>query len=387
MEEKKQEFLQAIGNFDLTPYQQEEALAVRSNGQKIALEKVCTLGTGLEPIVSFAQNYLSKGEGKSGFYYVHMSPGKHMTKFKDGSAFTGNVVGNKNLLEERARLNYLGMNPTMLFVAATLANLNEKLDTIQETQEDMLNFIAQKEKSALKGNLDFLMDLYSNYKFNWDSDKYKDANHIKALDIRQNAAQMIDFYRERIKKHVSKKALLHRDLDVKKMLGTVKDEFKEYQLALYLFGFSSFLEVLLQENFDQDYLSAITSKIETMSFEYRDLFTKVYSLIESKSKSSLESKLFGGLSVVNKLAGETIAKIPVVNKSQIDETLISAGEKLGKFKDKRTETTMKYLAAQQSSSVRPFIDNINAINELYNQPVTLVFDEDYLYLGTGSQEN
>ncbi len=279
------------------------------------------------------------------------------------------------------------MNPTMLFVAATLANLNEKLDTIQETQEDMLNFIAQKEKSALKGNLDFLMDLYSNYKFNWDSDKYKDANHIKALDIRQNAAQMIDFYRERIKKHVSKKALLHRDLDVKKMLGTVKDEFKEYQLALYLFGFSSFLEVLLQENFDQDYLSAITSRIETMSFEYRDLFTKVYSLIESKSKSSLESKLFGGLSVVNKLAGETIAKIPVVNKSQIDETLISAGEKLGKFKDKRTETTMKYLAAQQSSSVRPFIDNINAINELYNQPVTLVFDEDYLYLGTGSQEN
>ena len=42
--------------------------------------------------------------------------------------------------------------------------------------------------------------------------------------------------------------------------------------------------------------------------------------------------------------------------------------------------TMSQLIARQSSSVRPFIDNIKLINELYNEPVTLLFDKDYLYL-------
>ena len=95
-------------------------------------------------------------------------------------------------------------NPTMLLVAATLVNIDKKLDAIQETQQEMLDFIVQKEKSALKGDLDFLMDIYNNYKFNWNSEKYKTANHIKVLDIRQSAGRSIDFYREQIKKRISK---------------------------------------------------------------------------------------------------------------------------------------------------------------------------------------
>ena len=68
-------------------------------------------------------------------------------------------------------MNPLLCNPTMLPVAATLANIDKKLDAIQETQLEMLNFIAQKEKYALKGDLDFLMDIYNNYKYNWSSEK------------------------------------------------------------------------------------------------------------------------------------------------------------------------------------------------------------------------
>ena len=104
------------------------------------------------------------------------------------------------------------------------------------------------------------MDIYNNYKHNWNSDRYKTANHIKALDVRQNAGRMIDFYREKIKKHISKKTFLHSDQDVKKQLSKVQDEFKEYQLALYLYGFGYFLEVLLQENFDAAYSNPFPEK-------------------------------------------------------------------------------------------------------------------------------
>ena len=85
---------------------------------------------------------------------------------------------------------------------------------------------------------------------------------------------------------------------------------------------------------------------------------------------------------MNKVAGEAIAKIPVISKSQIDETLIEAGEKLGAYKERRVTTTMHRLVDRQSSCVRPFIDNIDMVNRMYNQPITLIFNEENLYLGT-----
>ena len=237
-------------------------------------------------------------------------------------------------------------------------------------------------KSALEADLNFLMDIQNNYKYNWNSEKYKAANHAKVLDIRQEAARQIDFYQEQIKKQLGKKVLLHSDHDVQKMLEKVQGEFKEYQLALYIYGFAYFLEVVLQENYEKAYLSAIAKRIDEMAFQYREFYSLAYSQIENLSKSSLQAHLFSGLSAINKGAGTAIAKIPGINKSQIDETLIEAGERIGAYKNRRVQTTMQQLLERQSSCVRPFIDNINAVNRLYNEPVTLIFNHDTLYLGS-----
>ena len=166
------------------------------------------------------------------------------------------------------------------------------------------------------------------------------------------------------------------------MLEKVQGEFKEYQLDLYIYGFAYFLEVVLQENYEKAYLSAIAKRIDEMAFQYREFYSLAYSQIENMSKSSLQAHLFGGLSAINKGAGTAIAKIPGINKSQIDETLIEAGERIGAYKNRRVQTTMQQLLERQSSCVRPFIDNINAVNRLYNEPVTLIFNHDTLYLGS-----
>ncbi len=54
-----------------------------------------------------------------------------------------------------------------------------------------------------------------------------------------------------------------------------------YQLALYTFSFSSFLEVMLLENFDTNYLNSITSKIQEYSGDYTALYEKCVEKIES----------------------------------------------------------------------------------------------------------
>mgnify|MGYP003316430823 CR=1 FL=1 len=45
-------------------------------------------------------------------------------------------------------------------------------------------------------------------------------------------------------------------------------------------------------------------------------------------------------------------------------------------------TTMHRLVDRQSSCVRSFIDNIDMVNRMYNQPMTLIFNEETLYLGS-----
>lgn len=377
---RKNELLKAMSATELAPLEVKNEISVQTYS-KIPLSRLTALGTGFEPVVSAIQQVTSHGQATSGFYKVTIPKGTHLAQFKEKSGFLGTAVGEHGIVGQ-AQLNPLLCDPTTLLAAAALANIDKKLDAIQEMQQEMLDFLAQKEKSALKADLNFLMDIQNNYKYNWNSEKYKAANHAKVLDIRQEAARQIDFYQEQIKKQLGKKALLHSDHDVQKMLEKGQGEFKEYQLALYIYGFAYFLEVVLQENYEKAYLSAIAKRIDEMAFQYREFYSLAYSQIENLSKSSLQAHLFGGLSAINKGAGTAIAKIPGINKSQIDETLIEAGERIGAYKNRRVQTTMQQLLERQSSCVRPFIDNINAVNRLYNEPVTLIFNHDTLYLGS-----
>lgn len=377
---RKNELLKAMSATELAPLEVKNEISMQTYC-KIPLSRLTALGTGFEPVVSAIQQVTSHGQATSGFYKATIPKGTHLAQFKEKSVFLGTAVGEHGIVGQ-AQLNPLLCDPTMLLVAAALANIDKKLDAIQEVQQEMLDFLTQKEKSALKADLNFLMDIQNNYKYNWNSEKYKAASHAKVLDIRQEAARQIDFYQEQIKKQLGKKALLHSDHDVQKMLEKVQGEFKEYQLALYIYGFAYFLEVVLQENYEKAYLSAIAKRIDEMAFQYREFYSLAYSQIENLSKSALQAHLFGGLSAINKGAGTAIAKIPGINKSQIDETLIEAGERIGAYKNRRVQTTMQQLLERQSSCVRPFIDNINAVNRLYNEPVTLIFNHDTLYLGS-----
>lgn len=378
--ERKNEILQAMSAMELAPLEVKNEINLQTYTE-IPISRLLALGNVFEPVASAIQQMTSNEQATSGFYKVTIPKGTQLAQFKDGSGFLGTAIGEQGIAGQ-ARLNPLLCDPTMLLVAAALANIEKKLDAIQEVQQEMLDFLAQKEKSALKADLNFLIDIQNNYKYNWNSEKYKVANHAKVLDIRQEAARQIDFYQEQIKKRLGKKNLFHSDQDVQKTLEKVQAEFKEYQLALYIYGFAYFLEVMLQENFEKAYLSAISKKIEEMSIQYRELYSQAYSQIEDMSKSSLQAHLFGGLSAINKGAGVAISKIPGIGKSQIDKTLLENSERIEAYKDRRIQTTMHQLLEKQSHCVRPFIDNINTVNRLYNEPVTLIFNRKTLYLGS-----
>jgi hypothetical protein len=376
---KTNELIENVTSENFYPVAISEKNAITERYTKFPLTKLSALGMTFEPLVAALQSTIS-GEGGSGFYWVN-TKGSRMFKFNNGDGFLGSLqTADGTVGGGQAILNPMAFNPTMLFVAAAIMSIDKKLDKIIEGQKEIIEFLEQKEKAKLRGNLSFLTDTLNNYKFNCTNEKYKASGHIKALDIKQESEQSLFFYREAIKEKLTGKKLLHSDKDVKERLSKMQGAFREYQLSLYLYSFSSFVEALLLENYDSDYLDSVSNRIDGYSFEYRELYTNAYDKIESESKSSVQSHLIRGLAGINKTIGSAVEKVPVISKSQIDETLLDMGSRLEKYNENRTQVTAGQLAEYQVSTVMPFIENIKMLNCIYNKPKALCYDAEYLYL-------
>lgn len=379
-ENKNNEILQMMSNTPIYPILQESEVGV-SNYTPLPLSRLSAYGTAFRPLTIAVQTAVGRAGG-SGIYYVNTA-GKAMFQMKGTNNFIGSLQTSTGMVGGgQAQMTPLACNPTMLFMAAALANIDKKLDAIQDIQKEMMDFLVQKEKADLKGNLNFLFDVFNNYKYNWNNEMFKNSNHIKVLDIRQEAEKKIAFYREQIIANVNKKSLIHSDQTVNKQLQTVQDQFKDYQFALYLLGFSSFLEVMLLGNFDADYLTGISDKLERYSLNYRELYTKCYDEIESYSSTSVQSSMLKGIAKASTSVGKFVEKIPVISKGQADEALIAAGDKLDELNAGKLKKQMSSLIEHQSNSIRPFVDNIDTVNELYNKPIQLLVDKDNLYIST-----
>lgn len=135
-------------------------------------------------------------------------------------------------------------------------------------------------------------------------------------------------------------------------------------------------------NYDKEYLSGISEKLDDYSMKYRELYTQCYEEISGYSSTSIQSSLLKGLSKTTKAVGKIVERIPVVGDTQADETLIAAGEKLGDIGTEKIRKQMSQLIERQSNFVRPFIDNIDTVNRLNNNPVQLLVDKDNLYIAT-----
>ncbi len=354
---------------------------------KIPIAQLASFGSAASSIVPMLQNLKQNAGGETLYRMVipnGIKAGEHLSVAKSGGLL-GNIVDNQTgKITQRARFletssQMIPVDPTLMLMSIAIASITKKLETIEEAQKDIIEFLQLKEKAMLKGNVLVLREIMDEYKYNWDNDKYKNNKHIQVQEIKRDAEQSIIFSRDQIAKKVAKKGLLHSDYDVRIKIQKVQYEFKDYELALYIFSFSSFLEVMLLENFDEGYLNSISEKIKLYANQYRELHEKCYEQIESDSKTSIQAHVIRGVAGLNKVMGKTIAKIPKVRDGQVDENLIAASEKVDDFNEKRTETTMELFSRSDINCVTPFVENIQMVNRIYNQPMEMLFDSENVY--------
>lgn len=385
---RKNEIIRTFTDVEFQPMVVSDDLSLNEY-QKISFDGIASLGSVFAQIPQSFRTATSTVGGGEQLYRLNMrgmtgtlsSLGGNnvdmLTGVYDKSGLIGNAVYNP---VNTTLTTTMPVNPAMLCMSVALIGIEKKLTAIQQTQQQIISFLEQKNESELIGNLNFLTDVLNNYKYNYDNERYKNNMHLKALDIKQVSEQNIIFYKKQITELLNKKSLVHINQQTDKLLTDVQSKFKYYKLALYQYAFSSFVEIMLLENFEHSYLEKISKTIEKQSIEYKEFYTECYDRIEHAAETSVESFLIKGLSKASKAAGETVAKVPHINKSQLDEGLIAGGEKLKSLRNKKTEKTMNVFRENRADEVMIFAENIDNVDKLYNKPMIMLFDNENVYV-------
>ena len=203
------------------------------------------------------------------------------------------------------------------------------------------------------------------------------------VGIRKEAKEAIRHHQLVIVGQLKRAGAIHVDQAVRDKTAAVRSEFEEYRVSVYLYAFSTFLDVMLHGNFEEDYLASLVEKVEDESISYRQLYTQAYDLIEADADSSLRAVALGGLSGAMGFLSRAIERTPVGDHTLIDEALGDASKGIGDFSKGVRDEMLGRLVEASSSDVRPFVDSIENVSRLYNEPVMLMVDEAAVYVLPG----
>ncbi len=353
---------------------------------KLPFGDIAALGAVFGQMIPAFRTFSMDG---GGYMPVNMKPGDRLRQAKDGSFYGSHKTPDGNFKftkwEKVDSVDVtLPVNPSLILMAAMLADIEKKLDAIEKTQAQILSFLEQDKQAEQQGNLNMLIDMLSGYKFNWDNDQYRINHHMKALDIKQTAEKNILFYQEQIEAAVRRIPAVYLDQAVGGLLDEWTKLFKNYRTAVYSFAFSSLLEVLLLGNFQQSYLDQVAEKTRRYRERYQVLFAQCRDRLRTLSGDSVESKLLSGIGNANRALGRLIASAPVLGQGAADKWLEESGEKLLKDTDAKGERLGAFFSANEEPGSEVFEDSIRDIGTIRNRTRGIVIRGDALYLDTGA---
>lgn len=371
----------------------EQARAIRlKDCTRIPLSSIAALGAGFAQMVpslrTVSQTLTIDGMG---YMPINNLPGEGLKAFKKGTPdiYAGAFQrGDKSIMAKFVKCGpqkvtssmAMPLNPATMIMAAMLVNIDQKLDKLQETQESILSFLEQDKQAEMQADLRVLTDSFEGYRHNWDNDSYKSNHHMKVLDIKQAAEKNIIFYQSQIAAAIRKLPAIHVEQAVSSGVRKITALFRNYRMALYLFGYAAFLEAMLLENFREDYLNQVAGRVEQYNEQYQNQFSQCRDMIKSYSSASLEKQILGGIGSASRALGKLISSTPVLSKGPVDEWLQDSGDSLLKSNAASAEKTAAAFEAEADIGNEMFVDSIRSVETISNHTTAILFDGEAIYL-------
>lgn len=317
-------------DFNLTQYKRLDGAAL------------CAILPAIEPIFKSLSSSPARAKTSGDLYRVILPEGAHLARVHGENAFIGSAVKDgKGVIGQARFIPASTTNATPfanggsasalsvsagLIIAVALLDLDKKLKDVRETGMRVLAFLETKERTRIEGNVEILNDIFDNYKYNLNNSLYKTNKHAQAQSIKSEAEQSVKLYRAQIEEELRKQAFLHANKNVEDKLARIERLNDCYKLALYCYSFAYFIEIMLFENFEPDYLNNVLATLERHKEQYFQLKTTALARLEQYAGTSVQAYAVKAFEKIGAGASKLIAKIPA--KRQKNELLSAeSGEK------------------------------------------------------------
>lgn len=371
-----------------------------SKAKKIPIASLALLGTAFAELPEAARTTVTTvaRETMMKDLYVGIRPAKATGEmaYKDGVTlghFTRKTDQGKKVIEARMRFKPIDavsekdtittvkpLDPTMVAVAVALMEISKKLDGIQSSIDEVLRFLETDKQAKQRGNLQTLAEIMEDFKRKGnDADFCKIKNHT-VQEIQRDARQDIKFYKTRIETAVKEKKTFHLQKDVREYVGSITTSFAEYQLACYLYAYSTFLDTVLRKDFVEGSIDSCRSKIIRIAEDYDALFRECRAQIASYQRSSAENKVVGGVGKTADTLGKAIRSIPVIEKGPVDELLLNAGDVLRDANKDTVKAQVNNLEVLENNRMGDFLNGIGVVGALCNRESAMITDGTSLYV-------
>ena len=357
---------------------------------RIPFDQLPALGVGLSSLVNAFVPAVASIAAPVLFTVTDASgspiPPAMLQAFKDGSGLLGSFRDPANGFSQ-ARLHVVEaassapvvFDPVTLAMAAALMVITQKLDSIRRTQEEMFEYLKQRDKAELRGSLQALADIARDYRFNWSNSTFLQSSHAQVLEIRKRADTVATLQRAQVRAKLNG-GLVEIRATVEGRLSELIDHLEEYRLATYAHALASFLEPLLSNTMDSAYLHSVSERISAHALAYLELYTECYNAFEKSTQGSLDAAVLGGISGAGKALGGLLSQTPLGDITPVDEALKEAGEGIGKFNDEISDSLMARLRSMSSPEVLPLQEGVESIALLREKPMAIAADSSAIYL-------
>ena len=367
-----------------------------NKAKKIPISNLALLGTAFSQMSEAARTTVTTvtSEIKMENLYRGIWPEGANGKlaFNINGATVGNIMGEKGI-DSRMLFKPIGgvsventitsiksIDPTMMAVAVALMEINRKLDGIQSSIDEVLRFLETDKQANQRGNLQTLAEIMEDFKRKWNDSKFCENRNHTVQEIQRDARHDIEFYKTRIETAVKKKKTFHSRKDVREYVDSITTNFAEYQLACYLYAYSTFLDTVLRKDFEEGSIDSCRSKIIRIAEDYDALFRECRAQIASYQRSSVGNKMVGGIGKTADTLGKAIRSIPVIEKGPVDELLLDAGDVLRDANKDTVKAQVNNLEVLENNRMRDFLNGIGVVGALCSRKSAMITDGTSLYV-------
>ena len=167
------------------------------------------------------------------------------------------------------------------------------------------------------------------------------------------------------------------------MIEELQKKLNYYRLSLYIYSFSTFIEILLLGNYKSEYLLSKQKELDELDQDYSNAYHKTLEYIKKNANKSLEGNVLSGLGSAGKAIGNLAEKAKMKN---VDNWLNEKGNNLKQTGQNIKEDYYEKLESMKESHSKPFIHQIGQMDCIYNKTKEIYFDHENIYLEMESNE-